>query len=78
MKPQRSVSMMQPAPALLVKLGSIIVHFDEGTTPGEAHPYDIQTARQLLADPEVAEWIAQMNGAAMLPLKRSVPARKKA
>lgn len=61
--------MMKPSPTLLVKLGSIIVHFDEATAPG-GHEFDINTARQLLADPEVKEWIDTMNKAAMLPLKR--------
>lgn len=69
------MSMMQPSPALLVKLGSIIVHFDEATEPG-AHAYDLTTARQLLADPEVADWMKQMRAAAMLPVKRSEPRRK--
>jgi hypothetical protein len=67
--------MMKPSPTLLVKLGSIIVHFDEATELG-GHKFDIQTARQLLNDPDVSEWIKQMNGAAMLPVKRSVPPRK--
>ena len=67
---------MNPSPALLVKLGSIIVHFDEATESG-AHAYDLMTARQLLADPEVSEWMQQMQVAAMLPVKRSTPARAK-
>jgi hypothetical protein len=68
--------MMKPSPALLVKLGSIIVHFDEATEPG-AHEFDLHTARQLLADPEVAAWMKAMTAAAMLPVKRSTPARAK-
>ena len=70
------MSMMNPSPALLIKLGSIIVHFDEATEPG-GHEFDMNTARQLLADPEVAEWMKEMTGMAFLPLKRSVPARAK-
>lgn len=69
------MSMMQPDASLLVKLGSIIVHFDEANEPG-AHAYDLQTARQLLADPEVVAWMAAMRAAAMLPVKRSEPPRK--
>lgn len=68
--------MMKPSAALLVKLGSIIVHFDEATAPG-GHAYDIQAAHQLLADEEVAEWMKQMGAAAMLPVKRSEPPRRK-
>jgi hypothetical protein len=56
-------TMMNPSPALLVKLGSIIVHFDEATEPG-AHEFDLHTARQLLADPEVAAWMKAMDAAA--------------
>lgn len=62
--------MMNPNAALLVKLGSIIVHFDEATSPG-AHEYDLHTARQLLLDPDVKDWIAKMTAAAMLPVKRT-------
>ena len=68
--------MMNPSPTLLVKLGSIIVHFDEATAPG-GHAYDLMAARQLLDDPEVKNWIAQMSAAAMLPVKRSEPPRRK-
>lgn len=62
--------MMKPSPALLVKLGSIIVHFDEATSPG-GHDFDLNTARQLLQDPDVKAWIAAMSKAAMLPVKRN-------
>lgn len=60
----------QPSVPLLVKLGSIIVHFDEFTTPGKGHEYDHHTAQQLLKDPEVAEWMDAMRNMAMLPIKR--------
>ena len=72
----KTTDMMQPSAGLLVKLGSIIVHFDEATEPG-AHAYDLTTARQLLADPEVADWLKAMGAAAMLPVKRSEPPRRK-
>lgn len=64
------MNMMQPPPALLVKIGSALVHFDEGTGAG-GHEYDLCAARQLLADPDVKQWIEQMTKAAMLPVKRS-------
>lgn len=63
------MSMMNPDAALLVKLGSIIVHFDEATSPN-GHDFDINTARTLLADPDVKAWIDAMTKAAMLPQKR--------
>jgi hypothetical protein len=64
------MTIMNPSPALLVKLGSIIVHFDEFNSPG-GHEYDLHTAHQLMADPDVKEWMDEMNGAAMLPVKRN-------
>jgi hypothetical protein len=64
--------MLSPAPALLIKLGSIIVHFDEFHSEG-GHPVDLHTAKQLLADPDVKDWIHRMTVSAMLPLKRGRP-----
>ena len=63
------MTIMNPHPALLVKLGSIIVHFDEFNSKG-GHEYDLHTAHQLMADPDVKEWLDGMNAAAMLPVKR--------
>lgn len=60
---------LKPRVALLVKLGSALVHFDEYTSPG-GHEYDLATARQLLAEPDVKAWIAELTAAAMLPVKR--------
>lgn len=56
-----------PSHSLLCKLGSIIVHFDEGIITG--HHFDIKAAQSLLADKEVREWLAQMG--VLLPLRRS-------
>ena len=64
----RMAATMAPSITLLCKLGSIAVHADEMTEPG-GHPFDVTAMRQLLADPEVKEWIVAMG--AMLPLKRS-------
>lgn len=61
---------LSPSAALLCKLGSIIVHADEGTEDG-AHFFDLHTVRTLLADPEVKAWLAAMDRMAMLPVKRS-------
>ena len=60
---------MKPGAALLVKLGSIAVHADEMLSP-DGHEFDRITIKQLLADDEVAAWIKQMSGLAMLPVKR--------
>lgn len=61
---------LHPSLTLLVKLGSIAVHADEATAPG-AHRFDIVAIRQLIDDPEVATWLAQMDASAFLPKKRS-------
>lgn len=56
-------------PTLATKLGSIIVHLDEYTGP-KGHPFDLETARKLLEDGEVKQWIATMQSMALLPVKR--------
>lgn len=56
-------------PTLAVKLGSIIIHYEEHLEPG-GHPFDRTAAETLRQDAEVAEWFKKMQGAAMLPLKR--------
>ena len=61
---------LKPSPALLCKLGSIVVHADEGLGP-HGHEFDITALKQLLADQEVNEWLAAMNAMAMLPVKRN-------
>lgn len=60
---------LDPSASLLIKLGSIIVHFDEFTS-ATGHPLDKQTADQLLKDEEVAEWLSEMTKLAFLPVKR--------
>lgn len=57
-----------PSLALLVKLGSIIVHADELSGPF-GHPYDNITMQQLIRDPEVQQFIKDMG--AFLPVKRN-------
>ena len=60
---------LNPKPALLCKLGSIIVHADEMLSP-DGHAFDKEALRSLLSDAEVAEWIAGMGAMALVPLKR--------
>jgi hypothetical protein len=64
-----TIDPLRPSVTTLVKLGSIIVHFDEATMPG-GHEFDMHTARTLLEDYEVKAWISAMNKLAMLPVKR--------
>lgn len=61
---------LKPNPALLIKLGSIIVHFDEFLGPG-SHELDLMAARSLMSDPEVKQWLEDMTKDAFLPVKRS-------
>jgi hypothetical protein len=56
-----------PSLSLLCKLGSIVVHVDEYTSPG-GHPIDFQVIRAILDDPEVQTWIKKMGP--LLPVKR--------
>lgn len=60
---------LQPTTTLLVKLGSLIVHYEEMNSPG-GHGFDKAAIDNLRADPEVAEWFAAMDKLAMLPKKR--------
>jgi hypothetical protein len=58
-----------PAPALLCKLGSIIVHAQECLS-SDWHPFDRAALEALLADPEVREWLQEMDKASLLPKMR--------
>jgi hypothetical protein len=60
---------LKPSASLLVKLGSMIVHYEEMTSPG-GHAFDKHAINTLAADVEVNEWFAAMNKLAMLPVKR--------
>lgn len=64
------MDMMKPSAALLCKLGSIAVHTGELLSP-DGHQFDQVALASLMADAEVREWLAAMDGAAMLPKKRN-------
>lgn len=59
-----------PSISLLCKLGSIVVHVDEGCGE-DSHVFDWVAIRNLISDPEVKEWLAGMGARALLPVKRS-------
>lgn len=61
---------LQPAPSLLSKLASIAVHADELLSP-DGHDFDRHALKSALGDPEVSEWLGQMDALAMIPRKRS-------
>lgn len=60
---------LKPSVSLLVKLGSLIVHFDE-TRSSKSHMFDTNAIETLLNDAEVKAWLDSMNKAAYLPVKR--------
>jgi len=66
-RPERDA--LKPAITLLVKLGSIAAHVDELASPS-GHIFDKIAVAGLLNDPEVKDWLAQMNKMAMIPRKR--------
>lgn len=59
---------LKPDAQLLMKLGSIVVHADEATSPGSSS-LDVDAIRSLVADPAVQAWVKDMG--ALLPVKRS-------
>lgn len=65
---EHSTDPMSPSPALLCKLGSVIVHLEEFLDTG--HAFDREAAKTAREDPEVEEWMGQMSSMGMLPVKR--------
>ena len=70
-RPNRTnvVDTYAPPIALLVKLGSIAVHVDEAMS-NQGHPFDIEALKALTADRQVQAWLASMDAAAFLPVRR--------
>jgi hypothetical protein len=60
---------LKPSPQLLIKLGSIIVHYEEWTSK-TGHELDKVAIDSLMSDDEVKEWMKEMNEMAFLPQKR--------
>jgi hypothetical protein len=61
---------MEPSPAMLVKLGSLIVHYEEFTAPNSGHEFDKLAIDAIRQQPDVREWFTQMDNMGMLPKKR--------
>ncbi len=59
-------------PALAAKLGSALVHIEEGRS-ADGHAFDWTALDMLLQDPEVQQWIAALQKMAMVPVKRRKP-----
>lgn len=64
-----SAACLTPSATLLVKLGSLAVHVDELLSPS-GHAVDRSAIEGILADAEVRDWLRDMNGLALLPVKR--------
>lgn len=65
-----ATSPFQPSASLLVKLGSLVVHYEEMTSPKGRPDFDKPAIDTLRNDPEVVAWFAEMTKMAMLPVKR--------
>jgi hypothetical protein len=60
---------LKPSPQLLIKLGSLIVHYQEWTSDA-GHILDKSAIDSIERDEEFIQWIKQMDGNAFLPKKR--------
>ncbi len=61
---------LTPSASLLSKLGSIVVHAEE-LLSSSGHHFDRDALLTVVADPEVKEWLRQMDAMAMIPKKRT-------
>jgi len=60
----------KPSPQLLIKLGSIIVHYEELNSP-HGHQLDDAAIKALMLNEDVLEWFEGMKKMALLPVKRN-------
>ena len=60
---------LQPTPALLAKIGSLIVHAEEMISE-DGHAVDRAALASGLLDTEVQDWLRAMGEMAMVPVKR--------
>lgn len=60
---------MKISVSLAAKLGSVVVHVDEGLSAG-GHAFDWRAINSLISDPEVKAWLAHLRGMALIPEKR--------
>ena len=63
------IDTLAPPIAVLAKIGSIIVHLDEGSG-NDGHHFDWIALRQLLADRDVQTWLEGMQKLALVPRRR--------
>jgi hypothetical protein len=60
---------LKPSPTLLIKLGSMGVHYEEMLSR-KGHEFDKHALDTLTNDAEVREWFSSMDKMAFLPRKR--------
>lgn len=60
---------LKPSPTLLIKLGSMVVHYEEMLSR-KGHEFDKHALDTLVNDEEVKAWFSAMNKMAFLPVKR--------
>ena len=63
---------LKPSPALLAKLGSIVIHAKEFIEEPrhEARMFDLNAAVALMEDEDVREWLREMDALQLLPKRR--------
>lgn len=61
---------LKPSPALLIAIGSLVVHYEELTSP-DGHHFDKAVIDSLRNLPDVKEWFEKMTEMAFLPVKRN-------
>jgi len=60
---------LKPSAALLVKIGSLLVHQEEFLSP-DGHQADRVAVEALQRDHDVIQWLRAMTNMALLPIKR--------
>lgn len=61
---------LKPSPQLLIKLGSLITHYQEFNSP-DGHSLDKAAIDSIESESEFKEWIKGMDEMAFLPKKRN-------
>lgn len=55
--------------SLAAKVGSVLVHVEEGTS-ADGHAFDWEATRSLLGQADVVEWLRALQKLALVPVKR--------
>lgn len=58
-----------PEPVVAIALASVAVHAQEAVGPG-GHPLDIAAIEGALSTPGVAEYLKELDGLGLLPVRR--------